>query len=142
MYFIYMNLYDLVLQQFNTSLENETYSKDIFSYLSEPKHEIITNFPLRLDDGTVKMLRGYRVQHNNTLGPYKGGIRFSQDIYLDEVKSLAFWMTIKCSLQNIPFGGAKGGIKINPYEYSNSELERISKGYSEVMYKYIGEYKQ
>ena len=139
MYFIYMNLYDLVLQQFNTSLENETYSKDIFSYLSEPKHEIITNFPLRLDDGTVKMLRGYRVQHNNTLGPYKGGIRFSEDVHLNEVKSLALWMTIKCALQDLPYGGAKGGVNINPYQYSETELMRISKGYVNSMIKYFGE---
>ena len=134
-----MNLYDLVILQYNQIFDLYEIDEDIKEYLTFPKNEIMVNYPIRLDDGKVKMLKAYRVQHNNVLGPFKGGIRFSQDIYLDEVKSLAFWMTIKCSLQNIPFGGAKGGIKINPYEYSNSELERISKGYSEVMYKYIGE---
>ena len=96
-----MNIYDLVLRQFNTALSKDTYDEDVLSYLSEPKHEIITNFPIRLDNGTVKMMRGYRVQHNNTLGPYKGGIRFSEHVHLNEVKSLALWMTIKCALQNI-----------------------------------------
>ena len=134
-----MNLYDLVILQYNQIFDLYKIDEDIKEYLTFPKNEIMVNYPIRLDNGSVKMLKAYRVQHNNVLGPFKGGIRFSQDIYLDEVKSLAFWMTIKCSLQNIPFGGAKGGIKINPYEYSISELERISKGYSEVMYKYIGE---
>jgi glutamate dehydrogenase (NAD(P)+) len=134
-----MNLYDLVLKQFNTSLEKQEYDKDVLTYLSEPKHEIITNFPIRLDDGSIKMLRGYRVQHNNTLGPYKGGIRFSEHVHLNEVKSLALWMTIKCALQDLPYGGAKGGVNINPYDYSQSELMRISKGYVNSMIKYFGE---
>ena len=123
-----MNLYDLVLKQFNTALEKQSYNEDILCYLSEPKHEIITNFPIRLDNGKVKMLRGYRVQHNNTLGPYKGGIRFSQDVHLNEVKSLALWMTIKCALQDLPYGGAKGGVNINPYEYTPSELMKTEGG--------------
>nr|QDY51866.1 hypothetical protein 1_251 [Mimiviridae sp. ChoanoV1] len=134
-----MNLYDLVIQQYQESLKCFSIDNDIKEYLTYPKNEIMVNFPVRLDDNTVKMIKAYRVQHNNVLGPFKGGIRFSKDIYLDEVKSLAFWMTMKCALQNIPFGGAKGGIKINPYEYSVKELERISKGYAEVMFKYIGE---
>ena len=134
-----MNLYNLVLEQFNTSLEKISHDKNILKYLSEPKHEIITNFPVRMDSGEVKMFRGYRVQHNNTLGPYKGGIRFSLDVHLNEVKSLALWMTIKCALQDLPYGGAKGGVKINPYDYSENELMRISKGYVGSMIKYFGE---
>ena len=102
-------------------------------------NEIIVHYPIRKDDDTVEIIKGYRVQHNNIMGPFKGGIRFSDDIYLDEIKSLAFWMTIKCSLQNIPYGGAKGGIKINPNNYSKKELEKISKGYASTMFKYIGE---
>lgn len=134
-----MNLYNLVLEQFNTSLEKISHDKNILKYLSEPKHEIITNFPVRMDTGEVEMFRGYRVQHNNTLGPYKGGIRFSLDVHLNEVKSLALWMTIKCALQDLPYGGAKGGVKINPYDYSEDELMRISKGYVGSMIKYFGE---
>jgi len=134
-----MNLYDLVLQQYQESLTSFDLDNEIKEYLTFPKNEIIVNYPVRLDNNSIKMIKAYRVQHNNILGPFKGGIRFSNDVYLDEVKSLAFWMTIKCSLQNIPYGGAKGGIKINPYDYSKDELERISKGYASVMYKYIGE---
>ena len=134
-----MNIYDLVLKQFNTALSKDTYNEDVLSYLSEPKHEIITNFPIRLDNGKVKMMRGYRVQHNNTLGPYKGGIRFSEHVHLNEVKSLALWMTIKCALQDLPYGGAKGGVSINPYDYSQTELMRISKGYVGSKIKYFGE---
>lgn len=134
-----MNLYDLVLQQYNQMLEKYPLDDGINEYLKYPKNEIIVHYPVRMDDNTVKMIKGYRVQHNNILGPFKGGIRFSDDIYLDEIKSLAFWMTIKCSLQNLPYGGAKGGIKINPQEHSMEELERISKGYASSMFKYIGE---
>ena len=134
-----MNLYDLAIKQYNQILDHYDLDEDIREYITCPKNEIMVNYPIRLDNGKVKMLKAYRVQHNNVLGPFKGGIRFSEDIYLDEVKSLAFWMTIKCALNNIPFGGAKGGVKINPYNYSINELERISKGYAEVMYKYIGE---
>ena len=134
-----MNLYNLVLEQFNDALEKTTYSNDIRKYLSEPKHEIITNFPARMDSGDIEMFKGYRVQHNNTLGPYKGGIRFSLDVHLNEVKSLALWMTIKCAIQDLPYGGAKGGVKIDPYKYSKNELMKISKGYVVSMNKYFGE---
>ena len=118
-----MNLYDLVLKQYGESLKTFKLDENVNEYFQYPKNEIIIHYPIRLDNGKVKIIKGYRVQHNNILGPFKGGIRFSDDIYLDEIKSLAFWMTIKCSLQNIPYGGAKGGIKINPHEYSNEELK-------------------
>lgn len=134
-----MNLYDLVLKQYDQTVERYNIDDEINEYLKYPKNEIIIHYPVRMDDGKIKLVKGYRVQHNNILGPFKGGIRFSEDIYLDEIKSLSFWMTIKCSLQGLPYGGAKGGIKINPSEYSKNELEKISKGYASNMFKYIGE---
>ena len=76
------------------------------------------NFPVRLDNGETRLFKGYRVQHNNVLGPYKGGMRYHHEVTLDEVKALAAWMTYKCALHDIPFGGAKGGIKFNPRDYS------------------------
>ena len=82
--------------------------------LSQPKNELIVNFPVRMDNGEYKLFKGYRVQHNNILGPYKGGIRYHEEVTLDEVKALAAWMTCKCALHDIPFGGGKGGIKFNP----------------------------
>ena len=93
------------------------YNDDFLNYLQLHNKEIIVNFPVRLDNDTLKIFTGFRVQHNNWLGPYKGGLRFSDDIYLEECKALAFWMTIKCALHHLPFGGGKGGIKYNPKDY-------------------------
>ena len=133
------NLFELVKQQYEESKKLINMKSEIEVFLEVPKNEIIVNYPIRMDDNSVKMIKGYRVQHNNILGPFKGGIRISDDVYLDEIKALAFWMTIKCALQELPYGGAKGGIKINPQHYTKSELKRISKGYSSTMFKYIGE---
>ena len=105
--------------------------------LSQPMNEIIVNFPVKLEDGTVKLFKGYRVQHNNLLGPFKGGLRFYKDVYLDECKALAFWMTMKCALVSLPFGGGKGGIKFNPYDYSKEDIKRISIAFSKALL-YIG----
>ena len=117
------NLFELVSQQYNESKKLIKLTDDIEAFLEVPKNEIIVNYPIRMDDNSVRMIKGYRVQHNNILGPFKGGIRISDDIYLDEIKALAFWMTIKCALQELPYGGAKGGIKINPNNYTNTELK-------------------
>lgn len=106
--------------------------------LMMPKHEIIVNFPVNLENGELIMMKGYRIQHCNLLGPYKGGLRFHHDVHLDECKALAFWMTIKCALLKLPFGGAKGGLKINPHDYSTNDLRTISKGFSKALHKYIG----
>lgn len=136
------NLFELVLKQYENVRQTMDTQQDkfsIFNYLEFPKNEIIIHYPVRMDDNSVRIIKGYRVQHNNALGPFKGGIRISEDIYLDEIKSLAFWMTLKCALQELPYGGAKGGIKINPRDFSSTELERISKGYASNMFKYIGE---
>jgi len=137
------NLFELVLKQYEQAKEKMVMEGDdrydVFSYLECPKNQIIIHYPIRMDDGSVKIIKGYRTQHNNVLGPFKGGIRISDDIYLDEINSLAFWMTLKCALQELPYGGAKGGIKVNPRTLSVSELERVSKGYASNMFKYIGE---
>ena len=133
------NLFDLVIRQYSTAKSIINISDDIDTFLTHTKNEIIVHYPVRMDDNSVKMIKGYRVQHNNILGPFKGGIRISNDIYLDEIKALAFWMTLKCALQELPYGGAKGGIQINPNLFSNNELKKISKEYATTMYKYIGE---
>lgn len=106
--------------------------------LGQPKNEIIVHFPVRMDDGDFILCRGYRVQHNNALGPYKGGIRFHPEVSLDDVKSLAVLMTLKCSLAGLPLGGAKGGLKINPREYSQDELMRITRRFVTAIAKQIG----
>lgn len=95
--------------------------------LSQPKNEIMVHCPVKMDDGTWHLIKGYRVQHNNVLGPYKGGIRYHHEVKLDEVKSLALLMTMKCALARLPFGGAKGALKIDPRALSKAELERVTR---------------
>lgn len=106
--------------------------------LSQPKNELIINFPVRMDNGEYKLFKGYRVQHNNILGPYKGGIRYHEEANLDEMKALAAWMTYKSALHDIPFGGGKGGIKFNPREHSIHELERITRRFTHALGSNIG----
>lgn len=132
------NLFDLIQKQYNKALLVTPVSKETKVILSQPMNEIIVNIPVKLSSGEMINFKGYRVQHNNILGPFKGGLRFHQDVYLDECKALAFWMTLKCSLQNIPFGGAKGGIKFNPRDYSREDLKLISKEFSRRLVPYIG----
>ncbi len=106
--------------------------------LSQPKNEIIVHFPVRLDDNTVKLFTGYRIQHNNILGPYKGGIRYHQSVNLDDVKALAAMMTWKCSLMDIPFGGGKGGVQVDPRAHSKDELMRITRRFTHALGSNIG----
>jgi glutamate dehydrogenase (NAD(P)+) len=110
----------------------------IASILSQPKNELIVNFPVRMDNGEYKLFKGYRVQHSNILGPYKGGIRYHELVSLDEIKALASWMTYKCALHDIPFGGGKGGIKFSPRDHSQSELERITRRFTHALGANIG----
>ncbi|MFG0259040.1 MAG: Glu/Leu/Phe/Val dehydrogenase [Phycisphaerales bacterium JB041] len=106
--------------------------------LAQPKNEVMVHFPVRMDDGHHRLFKGYRVQHNNALGPYKGGIRFHHDVHLDDVKSLALLMTMKCSLVRVPFGGGKGGVKVNPREHSAREMERITRRFCSAIMNIIG----
>jgi glutamate dehydrogenase (NAD(P)+) len=98
--------------------------------LAHPKREVTVNFPVRMDDGSTRIFTGYRVQHNEARGPMKGGIRFSPYVSLDEVKALAMWMTWKCAVVNLPYGGAKGGVIVDPRRLSEGELERLSRRYA------------
>lgn len=112
---------------------------DIFlKCLNVHNKEIIVNFPVVLDDKRVEIFTGYRAQHNNWLGPYKGGLRFSDEVHMEECKALAFWMTIKCALHKLPFGGAKGGVMYNPRKYSENENKNISKEFCAAIYTNIG----
>ncbi|TXD34708.1 Glu/Leu/Phe/Val dehydrogenase [Lujinxingia vulgaris] len=106
--------------------------------LSQPKNEVIVNFPVRMDDGSYELFTGYRIQHNNIKGPYKGGIRYHHEVTLEEVKALAALMTYKCALLNVPFGGAKGGIRLTPSKYSQTELERITRRFTHDLGNNIG----
>ena len=132
------NLYNLIEQQYKQASELSEISDQVKTILSQPQSEIMINFPVKLANGKMELFKGYRVQHNNILGPFKGGLRFHHNVYLDECKALAFWMTIKCSLHSIPFGGGKGGIKFNPHLYEKEDLKNISKEFSKALYNYIG----
>ncbi len=110
----------------------------IQSILSQPKNEVIVHFPVRMDDGQFRLFKGYRIQHNNVLGPYKGGLRFHHAASLDDFKALAALMTYKCALMNLPFGGGKGGIKFDPKLVSKSELSRITRRFVYALGSNIG----
>lgn len=106
--------------------------------LKYPKAILEISVPLRKDDGSLAIYKGYRIHHNDTRGPTKGGVRFHPDVSLDEVKALSFWMTIKCAVVGIPFGGAKGGIIVDPKQLSTMELERLSRHYIDMIANFIG----
>lgn len=106
--------------------------------LSQPKNELIVHFPVRMDDGSFKLFEGYRVQHNNVLGPYKGGIRYDNSVELDHIKALAVIMTIKCALIQLPLGGAKGGVKFDPKTLSADELMRLTRRFTSALGNNIG----
>jgi len=110
----------------------------IHAVLREPIRELQVSIPMKMDDGQTKVFRGFRVQHNNARGPFKGGIRFHPDETIDTIKALAMWMTWKCAVINAPFGGGKGGVICNPKEMSRGELERLSRGYIDLIWEFIG----
>jgi len=112
--------------------------ENIYTQLKQPLRELVVSIPVKMDNGLTKVFTGYRVQYNNARGPFKGGIRYHWNVTEDEVKALAFWMTMKCSTVGIPLGGGKGGIIVNPKELSVGELERLSRGYIRMIYKYVG----
>ena len=106
--------------------------------LQHPDRVIEVSIPMHMDDGSIRVLKGFRVQHNNTRGPYKGGLRYHQDVNMDEVRALAFWMTMKNAVIDVPFGGGKGGIQVNPKELSEAELERLTREFTRKLVPVIG----
>lgn len=111
----------------------------VYELLKEPQRIIEISIPVKMDDGSIKTFKGYRSAHNDAVGPFKGGIRFHQNVNADEVKALSIWMSIKCQVTGIPYGGGKGGITVDPSELSQRELEQLSRGWVRGMYKYLGE---
>ena len=113
--------------------------KAVYEILKEPMRVIEVSIPVKMDDGSIKVFKGFRAQHNDAVGPTKGGVRFHKNVTMDEVKALSIWMTFKCSVTGIPYGGGKGGIIVDPKELSQGELERLCRGYIDQIYKLIGE---
>ncbi len=124
------NAFQNALAQYDRAATHLNLKRGIAESLRYPKRELTVNFPVRMDNGDVKMFTGYRVHHNTALGPTKGGIRFHQDVSLDEVRALAMWMTWKCSLMGLPYGGAKGGVIVDPKNLSNNEIETLTRRYA------------
>ena len=120
------------------ALKYVSISDDAIERLKYPKASLSVSIPVRMDNGTLRIFQGYRVRYDDTRGPGKGGVRYHPNVSIDEVQSLAFWMTFKCALLDLPFGGAKGGITLNPKELSKAELERLSRGYIEGIADFIG----
>lgn len=112
--------------------------KDVLNILIEPKRSIEVEIPVRMDNGIIKVFKGFRSQHNDSRGPFKGGIRYHPDVSADEVKALSMWMTWKCAVVGIPFGGGKGGVICEPKKMSRGELERLSRGYIRAISKFVG----
>ena len=126
-------------QRLETALQYVSISEDAIARLRYPKASLSVSIPVRMDNGSLKIFTGYRVRYDDTRGPGKGGVRYHPDVTIDEVQSLAFWMTFKCALLDLPFGGAKGGIIVNPKELSKAELERLSRSYINEIADFIGE---
>ncbi|HEU5382616.1 MAG TPA: Glu/Leu/Phe/Val dehydrogenase [Ktedonobacteraceae bacterium] len=133
-----LNPYSMAVQQFEAAADKLALSEDMREILRLPKRELAVNFPVRLDNGRIKTYTGYRVQHNVNRGPAKGGIRYSPEVTLDEVKALAMWMTWKCAVVGIPYGGAKGGVICDPKNMNPGELERLTRRFTTEISLVIG----
>ena len=132
------DLYEIAVEQFTLAADRLDLEQDLRTRLLEPRRALVVNFPVRMDAGVVRSFTGYRVQHTLTMGPTKGGIRYAPGVSLGECAALAMWMTFKCALLGLPFGGAKGGVRCDPNRLSADELERITRRYAAELIPIIG----
>ena len=133
------NPYENMLHVLDKAAEKLGYKKEDYEFVRYPERELTVSIPVRMDDGHVEVFSGYRVQHSTARGAAKGGIRFHPQSDENEVKALAAWMTIKNAIGNIPYGGAKGGIRVDPHKLSQRELERLTRGYVRKIYPSSGQ---
>lgn len=133
-----LNPFEIAKQQLKMACDRLGVDPVVYEILSKPQKVIEVSIPVKMDDGSVRVFTGFRAQHNNVIGPTKGGIRFHPNVNADEVKALAIWMTFKCSVVGIPYGGGKGGVAVNPKELSKEELERLSRAFIDAIYDEIG----
>jgi glutamate dehydrogenase (NAD(P)+) len=132
------NPFESMMSRFKIASRHLGLTEEVYDVLKSPDKQVIINMPITMDDGSIRVFEGYRVIHNNVLGPSKGGVRFDTHVNLDEVKALAAWMTWKCAVVDIPFGGAKGGICCNPREMSSGEIERLTRAYTTALKDVFG----
>ncbi len=132
------NPFEAMMSRFHIASQILGIDDEVYNVLKSPAKQVIVSLPITMDDGSIRVFDGYRVIHSNILGPSKGGIRFDPGVNIDEVKALAAWMTWKCAVVDIPYGGAKGGIKCNPREMSSGEIERLMRAYTLSMIEIFG----
>lgn len=132
------NPLESMMERFNIAAEKLGLSDEVYNVLKNPAKQVIVSLPITMDSGKIQVFEGIRVIHSNILGPAKGGIRFAPDVHLDEVRALAAWMTWKCAVVDIPYGGAKGGVRCNPREMSKGEIERLVRAYTMAMIDVFG----
>ncbi|MFC2186604.1 Glu/Leu/Phe/Val family dehydrogenase [Peijinzhouia sedimentorum] len=132
------NPFDSMMSRFNVATDILGLDQEIYNVLKSPARQVIVSLPVTMDNGRIEVFEGIRVIHSNILGPAKGGIRYDMDVTIDEVKALAAWMTWKCAVVDIPYGGAKGGIKCDPRQLSTGEMERLTRAYTRAMLEVIG----
>jgi glutamate dehydrogenase/leucine dehydrogenase len=130
--------YDIAVEQVERAARIIDLNSNLLEVIRKPRRILSANFPVKMDDGRIVMFQGFRCQHNNALGPYKGGIRYHPNVTIEEVKALSMWMTWKCAIAGIPFGGAKGGVTVDPKKLSRGELERLSRSYFSLIAEIIG----
>src|SRR5213594_4191370 len=133
-----LNSFRIAMRQFDTAAEKCGLDPGMREVLRRPRRALSLSLPVKMDDGTIHVFDGFRVQHNSARGPCKGGIRYHPEVTFDEVKALASWMTWKCAIVNLPFGGAKGGIVCDPHKLSKDELERLTRRYAYEISPIIG----
>jgi glutamate dehydrogenase/leucine dehydrogenase len=136
-----INPFEVALTQLDEVSSMIGLDKGLHQFLAQPKRVLTISIPVKMDDGSIKVFTGFRSQHNDALGPFKGGIRYHPQVTIDEVKALSMWMTWKCAIANIPFGGGKGGIICDPKSMSEGELERMTRRYAYGISDIIGPYK-
>lgn len=132
------NPFESMMSRFKIAAQHLGLNEETYNVLKSPDKQVIINIPITMDDGSVRVFEAYRVIHNNVLGPSKGGVRFDPGVNLNEVKALAAWMTWKCAVVDIPFGGAKGGICCNPRQMSSGEIERLTRAYTTALFEVFG----
>jgi len=132
------NPFESMMSRFKIAAQHLGLNEETYNVLKSPDKQVIINIPITMDDGSVRVFEAYRVIHNNVLGPSKGGVRFDPGVNLNEVKALAAWMTWKCAVVDIPFGGAKGGICCNPRQMSSGEIERLTRAYTTSLFEVFG----
>ncbi|MEM9856725.1 MAG: Glu/Leu/Phe/Val dehydrogenase [Bacteroidota bacterium] len=132
------NPFEAMMSRFHIASQILGLDDEVYNVLKSPAKQVIVSLPITMDDGSIRVFDGYRVIHSNILGPSKGGIRFDPGVSIDEVKALAAWMTWKCAVVDIPYGGAKGGVQCNPREMSSGEMERLMRAYTLAMTEIFG----